>query len=220
MICNGQSKTLCSHGSGWPLEWAKYLWGIHLPSLCYEKIRANLVQKLNLSPLSCNSKQLDYHHHCHQQQQHHYHHHHHHLFLKAALYKHLTFFDVQYCLAHVSTKAALITDIHVGILLPHPITLLSSFGRTLFYWQSPVSGEKRCTRRRQMAWKSYPTVGYKRRAVSGLRMMWILCFCPGNILLRKQKDWFQKFILKMYKQTTDTKISKVLSTFRRLSGHQ
>ena len=100
-----------------------------------------LVRNKNLLPSRRHSKHL-------------LHDHHHHLFLKVALYKALSFFDVQYCLSHVFTNTTriiwlerVILGIHVEVLAPYPITLLFSLTGSLFYWQSPVSGERRCTER-------------------------------------------------------------------------
>lgn len=169
-----------------------------------------LVKTKNLLPSRCHSKHLLH--------DHHHHHLHHHLFLKVALYKALSFFDVQYCVSHVFTNTAriiwlerVIHGIEVEVLAPCPITLLFSLTGSLFYWQSPVSGERRCTEREKTdVVDKFSCCGTHEERCIGIKDGVDLCFCPGNILFGKQKDWFRRFTLQMYKQTTGTKCSMFL----------
>ena len=77
LTCHGQIKTIYTCGSGWPLEWAKHLWGTYLPSHVMRSSGQTSVSNKNLPRSSYHSKHLDH-------LQHH-HHHHHRLFLKIVL---------------------------------------------------------------------------------------------------------------------------------------
>ena len=140
LTCHGQIKTIYTCGSGWPLEWAKHLWGTYLPSHVMRSSGQTSVSNKNLPRSSYHSKHLDH-------LQHH-HHHHHRLFLKIVLYKALSFFDIQYRLSQVSINAAwiwlerVINGIHAEALALCRITLLSCLAGSLFYWESSVWRKK------------------------------------------------------------------------------